>query len=115
MPGGRPRKQVQIGLLDKLIDDSELLDALDDWAQAKANADEPRAALVAATKHVKGLVERRELTEGEHRCGAYVIRIVKSDARHVEFDLVSKVRIGLKMSGAAASSDGDDDDEDDDE
>lgn len=79
------KKQAQIGLEDRMLDDSALLSLLDGRNKAKEARDRATATFKGWDDKAKAKVETLDLVEGVHRCGVHIITVGKTKARDVEF------------------------------
>jgi len=86
----------QIGLLDQVMENEALKEALEKRQQAKDKLDPIRKDFRAKDEIVNGEITALDLPDGEYRCGRFIIKIGQSEAREVSFERQSKrtVRIG---------------------
>lgn len=79
------KKQAQIGLEDRMVEDADLLALLDGRHKAKEAQARAAATFKGWDDKAKAKVEGLDLVEGVHRCGVHIITVGKTKARDVEF------------------------------
>ena len=79
------KKQAQIGLEDRMLDDKDLLALLEGRQRAKEARERAQATFKGWDDKARAKVETMDLVEGVHRCGVHIITVGKTKARDVEF------------------------------
>jgi len=90
------RRRAQMSLVERPLDDPELVALLVRREDARQQLEPYRLAYKGLTEQAKSLIEGRELPDGEYRCGPFLIRITQTEGREVSFELASKRRIRIE-------------------
>lgn len=89
----KTKERIQIGLEDRLCNDKELEDLLEQRQILKEKVTEYNKK----DKDTKKKIAEIKL-ELPYRCGRFIISKMKTDARDVEFHTVEGERISIKLS-----------------
>jgi hypothetical protein len=87
--------KTQPDLFSEVINDPQMLSALEDWLEAKEDLEPIRKAFGDHDKRVKGLMA--ELEPGSYRCGRFTIAVTERAAKHVEFDVGDTRRVAIRL------------------